>query len=149
MESIDANFSKVELGVSEKAMADFKQSARWGTFLAVVGFVLSGFMVLAALVMLLLAGRIPSSQLRGLPFDTSVFAIIYLLMAVFYFFPNLYLIQYSSKMKNAIDQKDSNLLEQSAKNLKNMFQFVGISTIVVIVLYIVLIMFAAVAGTLR
>jgi len=57
-------------------------------------------------------------------------SVFYILMALLYFFPCLYLFNFASKMQIALRNNDQDHLNESFKNLKSTFRFVGILTIV-------------------
>ncbi len=80
-------------------------------------------------------GRMSYSRIGG-QMDANVLMIVYLVMIVVYFFPIYYLFQFSSKMKKAIDQKDTITFAEATGFLKNHFQFIGICAIVVLSLYV-------------
>ena len=75
-------------------------------------------------------------------------SILYLLMALLYFFPSLYLYRFSEKANRALDKKDSNELEVALGNLKSTFKFYGIAAIVIISLYLLIFIFAGLGGGL-
>jgi len=62
----------------------------------------------------------------------GVFIII---MSLIMFFPALYLWNFSSKMRKALNNNDQPLLTESLKNLKSFFKFYGILLIVVLSFY--------------
>ena len=126
------------------ASEDFlKNTAKWGKFLAIVGFVGVGFVVLMAVV----AGTIFDSAMEragggsaGVVGGTFLSA-FYLLFAVLYFFPVLYLYKFSDKMKAALDSKDEDLVAESFRNLKSLFKFMGILTIAIFGFYLLVMLF--------
>ena len=77
----------------------------------------------------------------------SYFGIIYIVFALFYFFPVYYLYNYAKGTKQAIESGNSDVLTNALVNLKSHHKFLGILTIVMISLYILafigIIIFAA------
>jgi succinate dehydrogenase hydrophobic anchor subunit len=71
----------------------------------------------------------------GIPGMQTGIAIIYIVMALLYFFPIYYLYKYASDMKNALNQKDNELLTNSLGHLKSHHKFLGVSIIVIMSLY--------------
>src|SRR3989338_3575350 len=61
-ESIDQgiNLSSSELKITEYIRKDLTTAAKWGKFLAIIGFVVVGLMFIAALFMLISAATMPS-----------------------------------------------------------------------------------------
>lgn len=130
------NQSKLEL--NEQAVEALESSAKWCTFLAVMGFVGIGFMVLAGLMM--------GSVMSSLPMGDGPFANIkqfitffYVIMAGIYFPPVYYLYRYASDMKHALLNSSSDMVSTALNYLKSHHKYLGISIIVILSLYIILI----------
>jgi len=107
------------------------ETAKWGNFLSIVGFVLSGILALVAL----FAGTLLGSAGRGFGNSSSMIGagfvtVIYLVIAALYFFMSLFLNRFSSKMKTALYSNDQETLNNSFLNLKNLYKMMGIITIV-------------------
>ncbi len=118
-----------------------EESAKWGKFLAIVGFVISGLIFIAGL-------TISSNMGSGSPLGGEgvfgpgtpaglgpVLMIFYIVAAVLYFFPCLYLYRFSTKMRTALASDDQQTLTESFQNLKSMFRFVGIIAIILLAFY--------------
>jgi len=56
--------------------------------------------------------------------------VAYFIMAAIYFIPAYYLYNFSKNAKIAVSNKDSNQVENSMKNLKSLFKFYGIFSII-------------------
>jgi len=78
--------------------------------------------------------------------SASLIGGLYLLMAAIYFFPVYYLFQFSNKISKAFKQNDKHLLEDSFKNLKSHYKFVGVFALIFISFYIVIIFIGVFAG---
>ena len=61
--------------------------------------------------------------------------LLYLAIAVLYFFPCLFLYRFSVRLKAALRDNDQVKLNQSLKSQKSLFKFVGILTIIVLAFY--------------
>lgn len=122
-------------GASTRFLAE---TARWGKFLSIVGFVLCGLLVILALFMGTLMGT-AFSQIEGaglLGGGMSILVtVIYLILAVLYFFPCLYLFRFSDKMKRALVESNQVEMTSAFENLKSCFKFMGIMTIVLLSFY--------------
>jgi uncharacterized membrane protein YjgN (DUF898 family) len=80
----------------------------------------------------------PSTELRtAAGIGGAFFTVIYLIVAVIYFFPCLYLYRYSVRMKAALNTNDQTKLNQSLKSQRMLFRYVGIVTIIVISLELI------------
>jgi len=130
-------------GSSDHALTDkirllLITTAKWGRFLAIVGFVLIALLV----VMLFSFGSIMSvlSSQAGMPAgmpDMGGFMVIpFALLTAFYFFPTLYLYQFSTNiLKGMTQQYDLVRVEFAFEKLKSLFKFIGIFTLVIVSFY--------------
>lgn len=117
-------------------------ASKWATFLAIMGFIGTGFLALLGVCMMLISpflGSFPKiGSTIGIPF--VLLGVFYLLFAVLYFFPAYYLYNFATKIKTALYSNNQTTLDESLKNLKKTFQFMGIMTIALIGLYFVIIL---------
>lgn len=109
------------------------EAAKWGQFLAIVGYVAMGLLVIVAIVMSFALSAI--SQFAGSGFPMVLVGLVYVLLAVIYYFPVTYLYKFSVQMKQAILMQNEALLASGFKNLKSLFKFLGVLTIVMLSLY--------------
>lgn len=133
IESIDDNFSEGEMKITGASLENLRQTARWTNFLAIVGFIMIGLMMIGMLGLIASQGMSRSRYGGGM--DTGIVILIYLIMIVVYFFPVYYMYQFSGKMKSAINQKDSMTFTTATDFLKKHFQFVGVLVIIGLSLY--------------
>jgi hypothetical protein len=126
-----------ELQLDQQASNFLGEAARWARFLSILGFVMCGLLVLLGIFMgTFLANSFGGMNLGGASMlGSGFFTFIYLLAALFYFFPCLYLFHFGSKTRLAIRNNDQELLSASFKNLKSCFKFFGILAIIVLGLY--------------
>lgn len=136
-----------DLSLTTGAKIFLKESASWTKFISIVGFVFLGLIVLIAL----FAGSIMGSAFEeaGMPMAGGAFiTVIYLLIVVLYFFPIYYLFQFSSKMKAALQNQSSELLEQAFSNLKSHYKFMGILLIIACAFYGLALIFGGLAAAM-
>ena len=81
----------------------------------------------------------------SVPFP-SFFGFFYILVALIYFFPVLYLFKFGSNLKSALARRDSKSLETAFENLKSHYKFIGIMAIIVLSFYALAILFGLMAG---
>ena len=143
METIDKDFSNSDLVISTQSKNFLIYAAKWASFLAIVGFVTLGLLILGGLIMFLIGSQF-SGVLGGAPI--AMFALIYIGMAAIYFFPIYYLFLFGQKIKKAVKSTNQNDLDAGLENLKSCFKFLGIFTIVILSLYILMFLVAIVAG---
>ncbi len=136
-----------DLQVDQQASVFLAESARWARFLAILGFVMCGLLVLVGLFMgSFFAGRMSSMNMGGSSmFSGGLFTFIYILIALLYFFPCLYLFHFGSKMRTALRNNDQEILLESFRNLKSCFKFYGILAIIVLGFYAIALI-AAILG---
>lgn len=115
-----------------------KETAKWTKFLAILGFVGIGLMVLGSLVMLFAPSSLMSNG--DFPFGGKIFImLLYLAFAVLYYFPISYLYQFSENTKKAIENNDNNAIRDAFEFLKSHYKFMGILTIILLSFYAIMI----------
>jgi hypothetical protein len=128
------------------------ETAKWGRFLSVIGFILCGLIVVGGIYFATIVKNSnnvfdryggSTSQLQALG---PAVAIIYILMAVLYFFPCLYLNRFANKMTTALAAEDQGSMTTAFENLKSMFKFFGVLTIIIISIYVVIFVLAIVSA---
>lgn len=124
-----------------------KETAKWTKFLAILGFVGIGLMVLGSLVMLFAPSSLMSNG--DFPFGGKIFMmLLYLAFAVLYYFPISYLYQFSENTKKAIENNDNNSIRDAFEFLKSHYKFMGILTIILLSFYAIMIFIGLIgAGT--
>ncbi len=133
MDTLDNNVTSAELNINSKINNFLLETAKWAKFLAIVGFVFIGLIVLGALISLLSGATVYRfSGISGGPF---IVGLTYLLMALLYYFPTRFLYNFAVKMKLAIENSQQNNLEDGFENLKSLFKFLGIFMIVILSIY--------------
>jgi hypothetical protein len=126
-----------DLQLDSASQAYLSETAKWGRFLAIVGFIFCAFILIIGIVfaVTLNSGVMPNDSygvyggmLRPL------IGGIYIVMSVVYLFPCIFLNNYSSRMKAALASNDQDSLSRSFSSLKTFFKFWGILTIIGLVL---------------
>jgi hypothetical protein len=118
-----------------------KNTAKWGRFLAIIGFVFFGIMVLGGLMGIIMALKdnpITTAALGNSLMSGGVFSAFYILMALLYFLPLLYLHRFSAKMLAGLERNDETTVTHAFKNLKSLFKILGILTIVMLAFYAIM-----------
>jgi hypothetical protein len=77
-----------ELIISNESKHHLLQISKWGVFLAVIGYIGIGLIVIVGLVMMVGFGR---SNMFGMAPETTWLSVVYLIIAIIYFFPVRYL----------------------------------------------------------
>lgn len=117
------------------------ETAKWGKFLAIVGFVGVGFLVLLAIFMMI--GFSVFSKLPQTRFPMWPLGFLYIVLAVVYFYPVNYLYQYAVQIRKGLEYNNMPTIISGFRNLKSLFKFMGILMIVLLSLYGVILLIAA------
>jgi hypothetical protein len=136
------NQSLFGLSIDAQSRSFLAESAKWGKFLAIMGFISCILVVIVGIYMATQAAELNKAmgqygyyrrEVRGLG---PIMAAIYIVGALIYFFPFLYLLRFSNQMKAALAAENQENLTASFQNLKSMFKFVGVFTIIILSIYI-------------
>ncbi|TCD11076.1 hypothetical protein EZ449_06160 [Pedobacter frigidisoli] len=143
MEELDQQKpEEVKLVVSEEMRSYIYDVTKWAKFLSIVGFVFAALLILGAFSIPAMISSNPalaakmSSLGQG---GSTLVTIIYLALGLFYFYPSLLLFRISNKGKQGVLFGDQESLDSAFSNVKSLFKFWGIITIVVIVGYFLLV----------
>lgn len=130
-----------DLPLNAEMLGYLLSSAKWGTFMAIMGFIFTGFMVIGALAFMLMGSN---DLFPGV--GQGMLGVVYLILAAIYFFPTLFLYRFSAQTKAAIRSGAESTMTDGLRNLQLLFKFTGILTIVMISIYAVMIIIGLVAG---
>jgi hypothetical protein len=137
MEQNESNI--FEHGLDETAKAHLLETTRWTKFLAIIGFIFTGLLIIGALAVMTM-GSIFSSYSPGLGGLGAGFGVgvgfIYLVLAAIYFYPIYALFKFSSCMKRGINTGSQDIITEAFRYQKNMYRFIGIMMIIVIAIYL-------------
>lgn len=75
--------------------------------------------------------------------------IVYLFLALMMFFPCFYLYKFSVKMQSAVKAVSQENFDESLMNLKSMFKFYGVFTIIILSLYALIIIVSILTAAIR
>jgi hypothetical protein len=142
-------------GIDQSSRNHLWEAAKWARFLSIVGFIMCGLIVVGAIFAGSFLTTMTSSynegygSSAGLTGGMAAFVVIfYIGIAILVFFPYLFLFRFATRMKAALNTNDQLTLNTSFQNLKIMFRYVGILTIVMLSFYALAILMAiAMAAT--
>ena len=141
METIDNGMSD-ESGVkfTSQIKKNLKETAKWANFLAIIGFVMLGLIIVTALFMFGAGATVFGGG--------SVIAIGfgYLLMAALYFFPTYFLFLFARKIKVGLNSSIQSEVDLAFLNLKKLFKFTGIIMIIMLSIYALILLLAIIGG---
>ena len=139
---MEQNSSLFSLTIDPLAKSHLLETAKWARFLAIVGFVFLAFAVLLGVYSTVTVNRFEEDyrEMGGLgsegvlsPAGTGV-AVMYIIMAVIWFFPLLFTLRFANQMRNALQGNNQELLSASFHNLKVCYRYLGIITVIFLVM---------------
>jgi len=146
---LDTNVGGDGLKISSEIREYLRETAKWGKFLAIAGFVGIGLMVLIMLGMIFFIGSsnefastLGIAELAGGGFIFGFYIVIFAI----YIFPLLFLYRFSTKIKTALAHDDQEFLSEAFKNLKSLYKFMGIFMAVILGLYALIFLFSILGG---
>ena len=149
MENQDLNV--FESSLNERSKAYLLETTRWTKFLAIMGFIFLGLMLIAAIALMSM-GSLFSSELSGMGELGGYFGVgmgmIYIVIIAFYIYPIVCLMQFSNKMKHGIRSNNSEMIAEGFRYQKNMFKFTGILIIIIFALYLLIFIFAGLGAAM-
>ena len=109
------------------------ETSKWGKLLAIVGYVGMGLLILLGLG--IIVGFSVFSSLSDVGFPIGIMGVFYIIIAVLYFFPVNYLHKFSIQIKQGLNLNNQQSVTSGFENLKSLFKFMGIFTIVILSIY--------------
>ena len=146
---MEDNLKQNTLIITDEIKSFLKETSKWSKIMAIIGFVGLGLMVLIGVLSWLFFGVVTSgnSGMSGISGGFGgIMAFIYIILAIFYYFPIIYLYRFSTNIKTAIDSDDQNQLAIAFENLKKHYKFIGILAITIIIIYIVIFIVSLIVG---
>ncbi|MCB0534072.1 MAG: hypothetical protein H6574_05275 [Lewinellaceae bacterium] len=141
MEYLDQDFqsSASQLQPTREIRENWRITARWGNFLAIIGFVFIGFGLLAAFslstvinMMSAMGGSNPALELLGSM--GGWLAVVVLIGLAVQFMIVLFQYRFAKNLKIAVMQTDQTALEEAWLQFRNLFRWYGIMIIASIII---------------
>ena len=124
-----------ELNLNAHSKSFLKEISGWTYFLSIIGFIFVGLLVLIAVSASSIYNNMAQFSQES-PFDVSLFmTAVYVIVALIYFFPILFLFKFSKRLKSALKSKKDEELASALEILKSHYKFIGVFTIIVLSLY--------------
>ncbi|MEZ4875451.1 MAG: DUF5362 family protein [Flavobacteriaceae bacterium] len=150
MESETSKFENFELSLTSESKEYLFSAGKWAFFLGIVGFIFTAFILMAAIIVGIAFSNLNSNEFGSSPFGGFIsggfIAGIYIVLGVFYGILSYFLVHFGSKMKKAYQNNNTLTMTEGLKSLKLFFKIWGITTIVLVALYIVMIMTISIGG---
>lgn len=151
----DQNNPLFGLTVDLNSRSILTEIAKWARFLAILGFIICGLVVLGSIFIAAGLNSFSNSYsyyddnpFRAAPsYGFGFLVFFYIIIALIYFFPTLYLYRFAVRMKRALAANDQDTFNDSLSNLRGTFRFVGTLMIIIISLWILGLLFGVLAAT--
>jgi hypothetical protein len=139
-----AQVTEANAVVPSRVLDLLRQTRPWVRLMSIVGFVVSALMIIGG-------GAAASFAMLGRG-DSSTYAMsagvlcVYVFMGALYLVPSLFLFRYASRITELLTNPQSLNLEAALEAQKSFWKFVGILTAIVLVIYLIIIVGAILAG---
>ncbi len=133
--------------LTSESVAFLLKAAKWGKFLAILGFIVTGLMVMAGIAMSFVLNMVSEEVMPlNMPFSPKVLSVIYIIIAAIYVIPVFFLNSFSNNVSKAVSLSNTEKMTTSLRSLKNLFVFIGISTIVILTFYTIILIVVGTAA---
>lgn len=141
MENLETSQLSEQSFTDDNEIRDYLlETAKWGRFLAIVGYV--GIVLIVIIAIVMMTGFSALGSISDTDVPMWILGGVYLIMALIYYFPVSYLFRFSDRMKYGLQVKDKQAITTGFMNLKSLYKFFGIFTIVMLSLYALLLVIA-------
>lgn len=138
---MEENSSLFSMSIDPVTREHLSETAKWARFLAIVGLISLVLLVAIGIYSAVMLNQFESEyggyRRRGLGsalgFGT---AIGYFIIFLIYVFPIVFMLRFANKMRQALNGNDQMALNASFQNLKVCFRYIGIVTIIFLVLMV-------------
>ena len=130
--------NNTQMVITDQAKFYLFETAKWTKFLAIVGFIFMGLMVLLGLFMsaIMKAMMIPMGIPVALGGTMSViYGVMFFVFAAIYVYPLYCLLKFSVRTRAAILSNDTPTMTESFGWLKKFYQYIGILLIIALAFY--------------
>ena len=139
---MEQDTSLFSLTIDPASKIHLLETAKWARFLTIVGFVFLVLMVFVGIYSTVTINRFENNyrEMGGLGSENVLgsagagVAVMYLIMAVIWFFPLLFMFRFANLMRNALQSNNQELFSRSFQNLKVCFRYLGIITVIFLVM---------------
>jgi hypothetical protein len=139
-ESLDIDLTD-GVKINESGKSYLLEAAKWGTFIAIVGFVIIGIM--------LFFGVFLVSSTVKINADPVAMVVSFLITGTIYFFPTYFLFMFTKNVKSGLRSGNEDQITVGFKFLKSWLQYVGILLIIVLSIYLLIFLLFGAGSLLR
>lgn len=128
--------SLFDLQLDQQSISYLSEGARWARFIAIVGFIFCGLMVILAFFVGTIFTTVMSSTMGAAAGFTGLgggfITFMYIVFAAIGFIPCLFLYRFGSRLQLAVSNNQQDQMHIALKGLKSYFKFIGILFIIYI-----------------
>jgi hypothetical protein len=136
---INAENRKIE--IEKKTLDNLNTIRKWTMFIAIVGFILLGLLLIIGLIAGTFLSAFKSGE-TGLGIPESLALIVVFVMALIYFFPVFFLFRFSKHTAKAVQTLNKEELHKAFISLKSYVVYLGVLIILGLSVYLVALIFA-------
>lgn len=133
-----------QLQVDEVIRAHMLETGRWTRFLAIICFIMIALIVFGGLAVMLMPASGGAASMYGA--TGATLGLFYFVIAAVYLYPAIAMNKYANRIKRSIALEDQQMFTEAHKNMKGLFKYMGILTILFIILYVLLFLFVGVTA---
>jgi hypothetical protein len=130
---IPSEENRIDIG--PKALKNLNSTRKWTMFLAVLGFIFLGLMLITGIVTGTFLTAFKSKEV-GLGLPESLILALFIVVAIIFYLPVLFLFRFSRNTRDAVQNRDKQKLEKAFRNLRIYFTYFGILVIIILSLYL-------------
>lgn len=120
--------------LSQSSIMNLRNTVPWIKFISIMGFIACGFLVIAALVMLIFGFSYGTRYGTGM---TLGLFFVYIIMALIILFPNIYLYKYGLSVREFCELNDNNSLDKAFIMQRKYWQYMGVLLIIYLVIMVI------------
>ena len=144
------------LSIDPIAKAHLGETAKWARFLAIVGMVFMGLVVVGMIIFAIFFSTLAGSLDQSTSATNVIFAsglgigiaLFYIILMGIWFLPLLFMLRFANNMKRALAGDDQQALNRSFQQLKVCYRYIGIITIIILSLYAIIFLFGIAGAAL-
>ena len=143
-ESGSEQFVPKEISLSPAGQQFLNQTRPWVRFMSVMMFIMAGFMFLAGLIMIGTGAVFVGQSRLNNPMSAlgpAVAGTFYVILSLLYLAPGVFLHRYAGTIKLLESSRAAQALEDALKHQKSFWRYVGILTLISLILGVILVIF--------
>ena len=126
---------KVSFTLNNETLKLFKSIANWTLFLSTVGFLGVFLLIILGAFFGVILSNLPINPYENVGVKINYYGLIYILIALIYFFPVWFLFSFAKKIKSAARHNNLSLMHKAFRKLKMHYKYLGILTIIMLCFY--------------